>query len=78
VCLLKLHFVKIVNYGSSVLIRSVVMWLHILAVSLLMYVPLFRSSKKEKSHITFDSEKSCFSYIIYRCLDILQSMLLYQ
>ena len=38
-CLLKLHFVKIVNYGSSVCVtKSVVMWLHILVVSLLMCV----------------------------------------
>jgi hypothetical protein len=32
-CLLKLHFLKIVNYGSSV-----VMWLHVLVVSLFMCV----------------------------------------
>jgi hypothetical protein len=35
--LLKLHFVKIVNYDTSVC-NSVVIWLHILVVSLLMCV----------------------------------------
>jgi hypothetical protein len=48
-CLLKEHFVKIVNWDQC-MIKSVVMWLHMLVVSLLVCVCRTVREKKLKIH----------------------------